>query len=509
MNTKELLLETLSLAHLESHTGRFSAHLYKWVDESVKVDSSSMGGGNLNTDVVSELKAVLNHYVATDLKEPIDTATLIRKIKLSADGDQAVAEAAGDMIYVSEDPIDNNRASGSIRKRIGEFKRQVELVELIDVANREVKFNKHADKRSIAMDLIANLQPLLDSSGGEAKGVVSSLRFDNVDAVKESMKQGQESSSDAGIMKTGWKGFNAMCGEENGIRRGDLVNIGALQHNYKSGTLLNLAKHIALYNKPYMLDDTKKPLIIFISLENNVEDNILELYKSLKENETGQLVSIKNIDIDEASAYVVKAMSANGYQFEILRAEAGVYGIHDLIDTLQRRLDDGFEIHACIVDYLNLFSKQGTAGANDAAQVRDLFRRARSWCNPKLITFITAHQLSSEAKFLLRQGTDCFVKDIAGRSYWDSCKSLDQELDMEIIQHIVKPGDGFSYLEFMIGKHRKVSITKESAKYWAQRFEEAGAILDDVNRPKALYMRKIGGGSVDDADGGSGGAWWS
>lgn len=508
MNNKELIINSLALAFLESNSGRYSSHLYDWVLDSVKIDTASMGTGNLNTDVVAELKAILVGYVSTELKEPIDAGELKRKVKLSADGDSAVTEAVEDLIHLYDDPIDNNKVSANIRKQIGEYKQQIELVEHIQSAAKEMKFNPNADTRTLAMNMIANIQPLLTGSNKEAKGIVSALNFDDKEGVQASLQRGQESSSSEGIMRTGWRGFNKMCGEEDGIRRGDLVCVGALQHNYKSGTLLNLAKHIALYNTPYMLDDTRKPLIVFISLENNVEDNILELYKSLKENETGKLVAIKSVDVKEATDYIIEKMSARGYKFEIIRAEAGSYGINDLIDTLQKRLDDGYEIHACIVDYLNLFSKAGTQGTNEAAQIRDLFRRARSWCNPKLITFITAHQLNSEAKFLLRQGTDCFVKDIAGRSYWDGSKSIDQEFDMEIIQHIVKPGDGHSYLEFMIGKHRKVSITREVDKYWVQRFEEAGAILDDIELSKPLFARKVGSGAVNE-DGSEGSdSWW-
>lgn len=509
MNVRELLLKTLSLAHLESNSGRYSEHLFEWVNESVKLDSSSMGSVTPGSDATAELKMILQHYMATSLKEPIDANEIKTKIKIGCGEDSSIASIVDDMFILYTDPIDNNRVGGEIRKTIGEYRRQVEMVEQIDQAARELKFNAGADKRTIAMNLIAGITPLVEGTGSEARGVVSSLKFGDAAGVKETMRKGQESSGDAGIMKTGWKGFNRMCGEEDGIRRGDLICIGALQHNYKSGSLLNLAKHIALYNDPYMLDPSKKPLIIFISLENNIEDNILELYKSLRENETGKLISIKNIDVDEASAYVIERMRKRGYEFEMIRAEAGVYSIGDVIDTLSQRIDDGFEIHACVVDYLNLFSRTGCQGGNDAALQRDLFRRIRSWCNPKLITVITAHQLSSEAKFLLRQGTDCFVKEIAGRSYWDGGKSIDQEFDMEIIQHIVKPGDGFSYLEFMVGKHRKVSITPESSKYWVQRFEEAGAILDDINLPKALYTRKIGGGSINSDGSESGGEFWS
>ena len=90
-----------------------------------------------------------------------------------------------------------------------------------------------------------------------------------------------------------------------GFRRGEQIVIGALQHNYKTGYSLSLFKQIAIYNVPYMIVKTKKPLLVRISFEDDLALNIEFLYRSLRENETGEPIPDNlDISIEEMSAYI-------------------------------------------------------------------------------------------------------------------------------------------------------------------------------------------------------------
>lgn len=82
---------------------------------------------------------------------------------------------------------------------------------------------------------------------------------------------------------------------------------------------------------------------------------------------------------------------------------------------------------------------------------------------------------------LIRQGNEeSFVRDIANKGYYDSCKTIDQEVDLELYIHIVK-ADGKSWLTVQRGKHRLIQQTKEEYKYTVLPFEDIGDIRDDVN----------------------------
>jgi hypothetical protein len=126
-------------------------------------------------------------------------------------------------------------------------------------------------------------------------------------------------------------------------------------------------------------------------------------------------------------------------------------------------------------------------------------RLTNSLDKKRKILFITPHQLSTEAKRLVRQGVENFVQEIAGKGYYDSCGTIDQEVDMEIYLHIVKM-NGRSYLTIQRGKHRKSgAITKEKDLFCVYQFEEVGGIPDDVNGPN-MARRHIGGGQPGSDD---------
>lgn len=118
--------------------------------------------------------------------------------------------------------------------------------------------------------------------------------------------------------------------------------------------------------------------------------------------------------------------------------------------------------------------------------------------NKRKILFITPHQLSTEAKMLKRQGVENFVQEIANKGYYDSCKTIDQEVDLEVYIDIVKI-NGRSYLTIQRGKHRKVGITPEADLFTVYRFEDVASIPDDIDG-RDMSRKHAGGGVVGAAD---------
>jgi len=116
----------------------------------------------------------------------------------------------------------------------------------------------------------------------------------------------------------------------------------------------------------------------------------------------------------------------------------------------------------------------------------------------KKITVITPHQLSTEAKMLIRDGRQDFVKLIPNLGYTSSSKQLDQEIDLEIYIHIEKV-NGKSYLTIQRGKHRGTGIIPDAQKYMVLPFFDVGGLRDDINGPDST-LRKPGGGPIGSGD---------
>jgi hypothetical protein len=142
-------------------------------------------------------------------------------------------------------------------------------------------------------------------------------------------------------------------------------------------------------------------------------------------------------------------------------------------------------------------SKLGCHASTIGGDVRELFRLIRSFTNPKGIAWITPHQISSDAYALLRNNADDFVKQIAKKGYWDSCRVLQQEVDLEILLHIEHLYNK-SYLTINRGKHRKPLATPLDDLYCVYPFAEFGCIPDDINGPDKS-TKKFGSDAPDHA----------
>lgn len=511
MDSKLLLVKAIMLLYregqLEDSNGQ-SAPIIKEVIEALKPTFNSAVSGSSKETLVA-LRDTLLYMLEEPAGYRHDKDTIIQRLRVNIIDDESLFKAVelGMVELETEERI--QQVCYDHLRTLRQFLSRNTIKNIIKQASQDVHFNEESvNWKTFAADLVDQLEPYASNLVENTQGLVDEVDISDIDKLESVIQAGEEANSTEGIMRTGWQGLNRMTGEHGGIRRGDFVLIGALQHNFKSGMLLNIPKHVALYNRPYMLDPKRKPLILNISLENKIEDNILILYKNLKENETNQPVSIKDVDFTEAAAYLKEKLSVNGYHYKFLRFDPTDFTYRDLFELLDRYIAEGYEIHLVSLDYLNMMSKAGcSAGINEAFRIRELFRRVRNYCNPKGITFLTAHQLSSEAKQLVRNGSSDFVKEIANKGYYDSAKGIDQEVDLEIGIHIEKPGDGHSYLTMGRGKHRKAgSITPDKDLFCVYRFENIGDIPDDIHGSD-LSRRSVGGG-VNSQPGAAEGAWW-
>jgi hypothetical protein len=277
---------------------------------------------------------------------------------------------------------------------------------------------------------------------------------------------------------------------QGGIRRGEFVIIPALQHKYKTGFTLTLFSQIARLNTPSPRDKNKKPLLLRISFEDSLETNMQFLYQELKYNETRQPVDTEHVTSQEMSSYVRSKLQINGFHVKFLRVDPTQWTYKDVTNKILELESQGYEIELMMLDYLSMVTtvgcKQGPAGTD----MRDLFRRIRNFCEPRKIAVITPHQLSTEAKMLLRSGTSDFnfVKEIAEKGYFTDSKQLDQEVDLEIYIHLAKINKK-SYFTVQRGKHRISTIANDEDKFFMLEFPHHMPIPDDIDTADTSFKK--------------------
>lgn len=496
-----LLIRAITLLFRESQLdigATSSPDIVKEVAETVRLPETAVGSSDNDRDMVMGLRSLAvgmasnadgTKYVADDL---------LQRVRLLTRHDEFLFDSLKDGIS-GDMPEEHLRSiTGSIRQELNSYLREVQALAIIREHSRKAAFSRDEipNMSEFIAEFITQLAPYESNVKEKDPAIVGMVRLGDIDKVEEVFKQAQELNNEAGIMKTGWQAINRML--QGGFRRGEECVIGALQHNFKTGFTLSLFKHLALYNTPYMIDPKKKPLLLRISFEDPLTLNFPFLYRNIKENETYEHANVSTATVEEMSAFIHQKLTINGYEVIIGHVNPGLWGYRDLQNYILSLEAEGYEIHVAMVDYLNMLDKKGLDNAGPmGANIRDLFRRMRNFCSPRKITLITPHQLSTEAKMLIRQGNeDNFVKDIANKGYYDSCKTIDQEVDLELYIHKVI-SDGKSWLCVQRGKHRLIAQTKEEFKFTVLPFHDIGDIRDDINS-KDLSRKKPGGAAPGD-----------
>ena len=321
------------------------------------------------------------------------------------------------------------------------------------------------------------------------------MDFENLDSVTAVFEEVKKANNDSGIYKLGWQALNRML--QGGLRRSvdNLVTIAALPHRGKSMFSLSIFMQIAQYNTPIVLpgEEGKKPLLLRISLEDSLMNNLQFMYQYLKASE-GTFIKpseLSKIDAKEMTQYVTEKMTANGFHIKMMRVNPSEWGYMNVINKIIELEAQGYCIHVLVIDYALLLNTVGCTVGPLGAEKRDLLRRLRNYCASRNIIFITPVQLSTEALNLIRAGipNEEFLSHISQKSYYDGSKTISQEIDLELYIHLFSHKKN-KYLAVHRGKHRIPTIIGDEDMQFFLRFPGPNIpILPDLDKEDSSYSK--------------------
>ncbi len=506
MDSKLLLVKVITLLFLESQlskkTNLSSRNIATAALSFIKTPDAAVLT-DFSRDSLGHLLEIARWMIATPVTEKFDKADILQRVRMATETEEYTYDALATYIQMEQTDDEITITMKACRDYINTYVNRATINGIVKDAYYQGAFKpENVDWNHYVKDLMAKLEPYKNVQETTKNSLVESVDFTNVENLRDAFQTAVQTIGAEGIIKFGWQGFNRIFGTNGGGRRGEMIVVGALQHNFKSGTSLEMLKSAALYNRPFMYDETKKPLLLRISFENSAMVDIIHLYRSLIEPEIGMKIDQPSIDPIQAAVYVNEKLSVNGYHVKIDHYDPSDFTIFDLADVIEKYENEGYEIHMLNLDYLAMMSTKGCKQGATGQDIRDLFRRTRNIIESKKILCITPHQLSTDAKKLTRQGVEDFVKEIANKGYWDSCTTIDQEVDMEIYQHKVEM-NGEAYMTFQRGKHRGMPPLVNS--YVVYQFnKDRGYIDDDVLGPDMSRKRV----AAAPASGGGENAWF-
>ena len=496
MDNNLLLVKTITLLYKETtleDKDMFSARLATEILDGIKLPDVGSDFDRYKETLVA-LRGTTKWLIELGETSSVDKTTLLQRIRVNVGSDEWLYEAFRQGIDETGDSDSVNHQVQALRRELTDYLASTRITDIMKRATHKLMFQPESipNVPDFIRNITHELEPFLHSQGKyQIDGEVDSADFADPDSVYALMAKGHAHTSSEGVLKFGYQAFNRMLGINGGGRRGECCVVSALQHNFKSGWVKNMFKHMALYNVPFMKDPSKKPCLVFLSLEDELPETLLWYYVNLKENETRQPVDMKATHLlspaeqeqflRDAAQYVIERLSANGYHIIFKRIDPSSLTYDMLFEYLDSLKADGYEIHALVVDYLAMMSKRGLAVTTVGSDIRDLWRRTRNYTSASDIFFVSPHQMSPAAKLLVRGNVEDLVKEVANKGYYDGCSTLDQEVDLEVYLGKVKV-NGNWYLTVQRGKHRGlIQQTPERDLYFVLPFNDVGGICDDIN----------------------------
>lgn len=479
MLNKELLAKCVSLLYRESlleSKSENSSDLVRTVLENIKPSDVSLGISS-DRDVLTALKSTILEMCDYPLDHVYEVSDLLQQLRINTGNDDKFFEALKQGIVEEMSESGLKRSIVNIRKSINNHFKEQTLLEVMTKYSSMLKYNrdKIPNINQFITEVVGQLEPLQMSNSSKDPALIGEIDLGDDDGLHKLFHDIKTNTNGGAVYKTGWGDLDDML--QGGFRPG-LSCIPALQHKYKTGFSLSIFKGIALCNKPQTTPENKKPLLLRISFEDNLEDNLQFLYQSLKYDETRQPVKIDNqgLTVEEISAYIKDRLQVNGFHIKMLRVDPTQWSYKSICNKIIELEAQGYNIEVLMLDYLGLVPTTGClAMAGVGSDLRDMFRRIRNFVLPKKITCITPHQLSTEAKQLTRNGVpeDKFVCEVSEKGYYAGSKQLDQELDLEVYIHIFKFNKEW-YLSVQRGKHRIPTIVADMYKYFILKFPTNG-----------------------------------
>lgn len=494
MNPRLLLVKIATLLHLEGciegETNK-STDLVAQLLEGIKIPEAEVGLIDSERELIGGLYNICRKLSTSTKENSPNRGDLLQEVRLFCKTEIDIYEAFKEGISEDLSQDDLKKRVNQLRKDLKEFLYTDSASRKIQEAAFKLKFKPHEieNKDDFMRELSADIESSLTKSSKKDEAILGAIDMGNKESVVAAAGRVKDEDSGQGKLQMHLQDLNDMC--NGGLRRGEFVCTSALPHMNKTGFSLDVFEGIARFNEPYLFDVKKKPLLLRISFEDDVEMNFNHLFKHMWERETGEVATTKDKDPNDIADFVMKRLTETGWHIKMFKVDPSMWTIFDVFAFVRELEADGYEIALCMLDYMRKMPTTGCLQGVAGFDIRDMARRARNFFNARKTTFYTPHQISTQAKEVARATPNGFVKMLPNGGYYDGCKSLDAEIDLEIFQHIEK-SNGHSYLTLHRGKHRNAPQISEEKKYLVYQFADIGGIPPDIGQERT-GLRKVGG----------------
>lgn len=298
------------------------------------------------------------------------------------------------------------------------------------------------------------------------------------------------------IFMTGIKYLNSFLAPGYMSKR--LYTYLALPGGGKSQILLKSAIDIRKYNAGVETKDpTKRPAVLFITMENTIEETVERLFNMVAESDDIRNYSTKQVIKRLREMGELTLSDKNNIDIIIRYYKNREIDTNDLYDIIQDLEDDGVETIALILDYLKRI-RPAEKGLNEKEELKNITNELHDLAIFYDIPVITAQQLNRNSASIVDSAMQMKKADVAkllGRDGISGAWEIQENSDVIILLLQEKKADTQElYMTFRLLKRRYRSNDDNDRMYDIEYFnhpyskENSIRLIDDVEMDESLSL---------------------
>ncbi len=292
---------------------------------------------------------------------------------------------------------------------------------------------------------------------------------------------------------TGMQAFNVLLA--GGFEGGRVYCLFGLPGEGKTTTLLNLTYQLKKHNARYICKDrTKRPCIVFFTMENSVREAVQTIYNisAGPEDISGFTTEEVLANMAKGGLKVDKESPIEVYmEFQPVFSKDTNY-LYQLTDDLG---DMGLEVIAVVFDYIKRIKPVERADSDERFRLGQVINELKTFATLKDIPVITASQLNREGARTVDNRRETNKSDIVasiGRGMIGESSLIDENLDATIFivpQYV----DNKKYMGFKWSKHRYKAPKLNDKDIFYQPFYDDNPVkfVEDLGLSEPVYKESL------------------
>ncbi len=358
-------------------------------------------------------------------------------------------------------------------------------------------------------EALERITPLLGHSSGKGiediPGISKYVRSDDVEAIELEFKEAAELVDTRSVLRCGITDWDESLSDYGGMLRGCIAEMQSVSGGSKSDTGRSYLTGVARTTIPFMFDESKKPALVYLTLEDSLSRGLSRVLTSIRREEQDKY-DVEEISEVDAGKLYKEYTGVNGYTIFNVKGKQKELTPRNVIAVLQNIIDDGYEIHLFVQDYMGLLSYTDIVEANNSEAIKTGYSLINNFCQENKIAAILMAQIAGATYGKVKDAApNDGIRHQVEENLSSQSMNIINVLDIRIMVNVLHGPNG-SYHQWAVGKNRVGTSLSPKQKYCVHKLHQAIDSRDGTMKPAGFIkvgtpsLRRTPDVGMDDED---------